>query len=126
MARKEPHALIGGLVVAVMLTFATAAEAEAKSCGGYRSAPNGLGVDITAAKGVRCNVAWNVAFGFDNVGWEQVSPDSDDAAIVHDRQGRKWTCRVTAWATGSDTGYQPFTKVRCKRRSKVVRFRFSS
>jgi hypothetical protein len=125
MFRKESRKLIGSLAVAVALMFAPAAEATAKTCGSVRTAPQGLGVDITKTN-VACKRAWNVAFGFDNAGWEQVSPESNDQAVIYDPQGREWTCRVTAWATGTDPGYQPFTKVRCKRPNRFVRFRFSS
>jgi hypothetical protein len=73
------------------------------------------------ADGVRCKRAQNVASG-----WFFVQSHGDRAQTIYDRKGRRWSCRITLQATGTDPGYNPYTHVRCTRHEAVVRFKLRS
>lgn len=68
-----------------------------------------------------CRVARQVAFG-----WYNLQSHGEDASRVFDSNGREWSCRITKQATGTDPGYNPYTHVRCGRRTKRVRFKLRS
>ena len=95
------------------------ARASAKKCGDASGVS--LGIRDIVAERENCNTARQVAKG-----WEFKSSQGDDPSTVFDRRGRKWSCRVTKEATGTDPGFNPYTHVRCRRQAKRVRFKLSS
>ena len=108
------------LVLFAVASTATASASEFRWCGTERALSNGS-VFAVKAKRVRCNVALDVAGR-----WYYVQSHGSSARQVYDRQGRRWSCRITEHATGTDPGYNPHTRVRCARRLKVVRFKLRS
>src|SRR4051812_23624492 len=110
-----------GAALALAAVLGLASTAEAKSCGGQLAGPtSGLGIVQVTAVGVGCATAKNVAQGFDNIS----GGGAKTRVTIHDSRGRRWRCRITERATGTDPGYNPFTSVRCARSSSVVRFKY--
>lgn len=102
-------------VLTVGLAFVTAASpgtAEARSCG-TTTTTGGLQAFAISASNTTCRVARQVAGAY-------------NGATVRDDSGRRWRCRVTREATGTDPGYYPFTHVRCSRANKVIAFKLRS
>jgi hypothetical protein len=120
MVVKLARITVAAAAILSVFTIACASSAEARStaCPGRYTGPrSGLGIFAIRADHVRCRVAKQVAVGWDNVGGKR---------RVYDARGRRWTCRITLRATGTDPGYNPFTHVRCDRLRSVVRFKLAS
>ena len=112
-----------GAALALAAVLGLASTAEAKSCRGQLTGPtSGLGIVQVTAVGVGCPTAKNVAQGFDNIS----EGGAKSKANIHDSRGRRWRCRITERATGTDPGYNPFTSVRCVRSKAVVRSKYAS
>jgi hypothetical protein len=112
-----------GAALALAAVLALASTAEAKSCRGKLAGPPaGLGIVRVTAVAVGCPTAKNVAKRFDN----SSGGGAKSKVTVHDSRGRRWRCRITERATGTDPGYNPFTSVRCARSRSVVRFKYAS
>jgi hypothetical protein len=107
--------LIGVAIVPGDVAGVSAA-AAARSCG-TESHVSGGSVFRVKAQRATCRVAKQVAGG-----WYNVQSQGDPADQIYDRKGRRWSCRITEHATGTDPGYNPFTRVRCARQASVVRF----
>jgi hypothetical protein len=111
------------LIPAVLITAAilpSPAAAATRKCGTEGAASHGR-VFAVQATNTTCRTAKNVAGG-----WFNVQSHDGTAPSVYDTSGNRWRCRVTEEATGTDPGYNPYTKVRCVRRSKVARFKLRS
>jgi|tagenome__1003787_1003787.scaffolds.fasta_scaffold20075504_2 hypothetical protein len=109
-------ALAAGLTMLVSL-----ADADARvSCGTETALSSGQIFRIVAG-GVGCTTAKAVAGG-----WFNVQSQGKSGRTVFDQRQKRWSCRVTERATGTDPGFIPFTSVRCTRGSAVVRFKLRS
>jgi hypothetical protein len=106
------------LTTSVLL--ATQASAAPRSCGTETRISRGAVFAIEATR-ARCPVARTVAGG-----WYNVQAHGDSARWIYDRKGRRWFCRITRRATGTDPGYNPYTHVRCGRKLSIVRFKLRS
>ena len=104
-------ALVVGLAVPI------AASAATRSCGVERPLSGGAIFRVKATN-TRCKTAKQVAGG-----WWNVTSHGHSGRVVYDGDGRRWRCRITERATGTDPGYIPYTSVRCPRRKAVVRFK---
>ena len=106
------------LSAALLLVAIGAAPASAATtnCGTGGTAYDGLGIVNVRATGVSCATAERVART-----WR--GRDRWTATVNQ----RRWSCRVTQHATGTDPGHIPRTKLRCARPTgSVVRFELAS
>jgi hypothetical protein len=67
--------------------------------------------------GVGCRTAKALAGA-----WFDATSHGKPGRVIADQHGKRWTCRVTERATGTDPGLNPYTSVRCTRHRAVVRF----
>jgi hypothetical protein len=67
--------------------------------------------------GVGCRTAKALAGA-----WFDATSRGKPGRLVADQRGKRWACRVTQRATGTDPGFIPYTSVRCTRHRAVVRF----
>lgn len=105
------------LLIGCLMAICMSTPAQARvSCGTETASSSGQIFRIVAG-GVGCTTAKAVAGGW----YDATSHGRSARAVVDQRRGR-WTCRITARATGTDPGLNPFTSVRCTRHSAVVRF----
>jgi hypothetical protein len=115
-----------GAIVPVVLLLGTVCSppvaSAATSCGTERALSGGR-VFRVRATGANCTTAKAVAGGWFNV---QNQSGEDAARTVFDQRRRRWKCRVTEEATGTDPGFIPFTSVQCTRRGSVVKFKLRS
>lgn len=105
------------LLVAVVLPSSASA---ARSCDPGPQV-HALRLVSVTKKGTTCRTARQVAGG-----WINVTSSGESGREVFDAKGRRWGCRVTKPATGTDPGYNPYTHVKCTRRAAVVRFKVGS
>ena len=119
MNSEELRLLVRVVVVAlvVALVVPTAASAATRSCGVERALSSGAIFRVKATN-TSCKTARQVAGG-----WWNVTSHGHSGQVVYDGDGRRWRCRVTERATGTDPGYIPYTSVRCTRRKAVVQFK---
>jgi hypothetical protein len=103
-----------GLIVAV------AAHAKTRSCGTEQARSRGA-VFMIRATAVSCATAKHVAGSY----YHEQSRGRSGRTIL-DPRGRRWTCKVTKRATGTDPGFEPYTSVRCSRLHGTVRFKLRS
>jgi len=103
---------------ALLLALGTPVPAQARTSCGTEMAKSSGQIFGVIAGGVTCTTAKAVAGG-----WFARTSRNRPGRTVADQRGRPWTCRVTARATGTDPGFEPFTHVRCTRHRAVVRFR---
>jgi hypothetical protein len=101
------------------LVSAAPAHAATTSCKGFQG--SSLGIIKIRATNVGCKTARSVARG-----WEFKSSHGASTKTIYDRHAHKWRCRITEEATGTDPGYNPYTRVRCTRANSVVRFALAS
>jgi hypothetical protein len=101
------------------LLGAAAPADAAKHCGaaGTRAVEGLRAVRITA-EGTSCKTARRVA--------RNARVGAEGERVRTRIAGRRWTCVVTQAATGTDPGYIPRSKVRCRSRSAIVRFQLQS
>lgn len=103
-------------VTLASLAGGSPAAAAVTNCGTGGTAYNGLGIVNVRAIGVSCPTAERVARR-----WR--GKDRYTATV----SGKRWQCRVTEHATGTDPGLIPRTKLRCARPTgSVVRFELAS
>jgi hypothetical protein len=114
----KPAWLAAAATILWLLIAAAPADA-AKHCGSAGTRPiEGLGAVRVTTEGTSCTTARRVA-RYARVGAE--------GAKVRTRiAGRLWTCVVTQAATGTDPGYIPRSKVRCRSGGHTVRFQLQS
>ncbi|MEA2154122.1 MAG: hypothetical protein QOE11_262 [Solirubrobacteraceae bacterium] len=106
-----------GALVAGALLASAATPAQARvACGTEKAASSGQIFHVVAG-GVGCGRALTVAGG-----WFALTSTGRPGRAVLDGSHKRWGCRVTQRATGTDPGLQPFTSIRCTRRGAVVRF----
>jgi hypothetical protein len=106
------------LLVGCLLVICMPSPAEARvPCGTEQAVSSGQ-IFRVVASGVGCTTAKAVAGG-----WFGATSHGTSGRAVLDQRHKRWTCRVTQRATGSDPGYIPFTSVRCARHLAVVRFK---
>ncbi len=94
----------------------------AKKCGTETRQSGGQVFKIEAV-GVRCYIAKDVA-GEWFVAQQRAS--NPNRVPVRDQHNRRYRCRITQHATGTDPGYNPYTSVRCTRRYVVIKFKMRS
>jgi hypothetical protein len=94
--------------------------AATRACGTERALSHGAVFKVTAT-GTTCKTAKQVAGG-----WYNVQSEGGSARYVFDERERRWRCRITERATGTDPGYNPYTSVRCVRGPAAVRFKLRS
>lgn len=117
-AMRLPIAVLVAILAATLLpAMATAAT---RSCGTERALSQGA-VFAIKATGTTCKTAKQVAGG-----WYNVQSQGESGRKVYDSKGRRWSCRITEEATGTDPGYNPYTRIRCARGKSVVRFKLRS
>lgn len=109
-----------GLVASVALAVPSFAAVKPRSCGTERTRSGGIVFRVQAVK-TACPTARSVAGR-----WYSVQSHVSSAPVVFDAQNRRWRCRITERATGTDPGYNPYTSVQCLRRDNVVRFKLRS
>lgn len=112
--------LAGLSVAASVAVLTTPAQAATRSCGTETALSRGAIFKIQAT-GVACATAKSVAGG-----WYSVQSQGETGRVVFDVKARRWSCRITEAATGTDPGFNPHTSIRCVRRSSVVRFKLRS
>jgi sugar/nucleoside kinase (ribokinase family) len=106
------------LILGCLLVICRLSPAEARvACGTEKAISSGQIFRVVAG-GVGCTTAKAVAGG-----WFDATLHGKSGRDVVDQRHKRWTCRVTERATGSDPGYIPFTSVRCARHRAVVRFK---
>src|SRR5688572_27026556 len=110
--------LCGGILLGSALP--PTASAAARACGAEWAMSDGRLFRIKATR-TTCRTAKQVAGG-----WYNVQSHGGDARKIYDAKGRRWRCRVTEEATGTDPGYNPYTRVRCTRERKLIRFKLRS
>ena len=103
------------LLVIAVAPVATASPAP-RRCGPENSISKGQVFDVRATR-TTCRTALQVAGGWFFTGQKHK---------IYDAAGRRWNCRVTEAATGTDPGYNPYTHVRCIRGDRRVRFKMRS
>ncbi len=115
---KQLSGRLAALCTALLIVSAAppAASASTRSCGTERALSDGA-IFRVKATGTTCKVAKEVAGG-----WWNVTSNGGSGRVVTDGSRRRWRCRVTERATGTDPGYIPYTSVRCARGRKIVRF----
>jgi hypothetical protein len=120
--RASRNLVMGPLSVLALsaVAAATPAHAATRSCGTETALSRGAVFKI-AATGVACVTAKSVAGG-----WYNVQSQGKSGRVVFDFKRRRWSCRITEHATGTDPGFIPYTSIRCARRSSVVRFKLRS
>jgi hypothetical protein len=114
---KRPVRRCFALVVGCLTLICAAAPAQARvSCGTETARSSGQIFRIVGG-GVNCQTAKAVAGA-----WFDVTSNGKSGRVIADQRRKRWTCRVTARATGTDPGFNPYTSVRCTRHRAVVRF----
>lgn len=111
------------VLVVLALTALPATASAAKSCGVERAISEGRVFKVKAVR-AKCKTAKDVAGG-----WYNVTSAGKSGKVVYDNHRpvrRRWGCRITERATGTDPGYTPYTSVRCSRKKKVVTFKLRS
>jgi hypothetical protein len=118
MPRRLLLLMLGG----ALLAYALPAEASAgmRSCGTERALSDGAVFKIRAKKAT-CATAKQVGGG-----WYELQSQGESAKYIHDADDRRWKCRVTEEATGTDPGYNPYTSVRCAHGGRLVTFKLRS
>ncbi len=111
---------VASAAVFALLLLPTTAPAATRSCGKEKAISGGQVFAIKATR-TTCKTAKQVAGG-----WFNLQANGESARKVYDAKGRLWRCRVTEEATGTDPGYNPYSKVRCSRGKRVVRFKLRS
>ena len=105
------------LLAGVLLVLpAGSALAAPRSCGVETALSQGRIFTVKATR-TKCETAKAVTGG-----WFNLQAHGASAKRVYDGRGRRWACRVTEEATGTDPGYNPYTHVRCSRKRSGVRF----
>jgi hypothetical protein len=107
--------------LAVAMAVPSTAAAKPKPCGVEHRLSGGV-VFMIRATNTSCTTATDVAGRWYNV----QSHGTGKAPTVFDVKDRRWQCRITEKATGTDPGYNPYTSVRCSRRTSIVRFKLRS
>jgi hypothetical protein len=115
-----PHAMrtLLALTAVTLATLAAVSPASATvtNCGSGGTAYTGLAIVNVRAVGVSCPTAERVA--------QRWRGKDRYTAVVN---GKRWQCRVTQHATGTDPGFIPRTQLRCARPTgSVVRFELAS
>ena len=110
------------LVIVSLVALPTASASAAKICGTETRQSSGQIFKIRAVA-TPCYIAKDVAGE-----WfvAQQSASDPSRVTVRDQHNRRWRCRVTQHATGTDPGYVPYTSVRCTRRYAIVKFKMRS
>jgi streptogramin lyase len=118
---RRASVLLAGLVsVAALSLSPLSAAAKTAACGAEQAQSQGA-VFMIRATAVSCTTAKRVAGGY-----YHVQSGGRSGRTIVDPQGRRWTCRVTKRATGTDPGYEPYTSVRCSRVHSELRFKLRS
>jgi hypothetical protein len=105
------------LVVECLALICAAAPAQARVSCGTETAKSSGQIFRVVAGGVGCKTAKAVAGA-----WFDVTSHGKPGRVIADERRKRWICRVTERATGTDPGFNPYTSVRCTRHGAVVRF----
>jgi hypothetical protein len=117
IGHKRPVRRCVALVAGCLTLVWVAAPAQARvSCGTETARSSGQIFRIVAG-GVDCQRAKAVAGA-----WFDVTSKGKSGRVITDQHRKRWTCRVTERATGTDPGFNPYTSIRCTRHGAVVRF----
>ena len=117
MTRWIAFAAVAVATASASIESASAAE---RFCGQERAISHGAVFKVRATE-TTCRKAKQIAGS-----WYFVVSNGDSGKYIYDRKGRRWRCRVTREATGTDPGYNPYTHVRCTRGERIIRFKVRS